>query len=118
MIEGRERVQMRPNLAIVYHVDGFGSRAGKGAYVREFALGWDEETNGEIAADDTLVLHLESERETLRLSDLGWNAGDLADSPARPVIAMPVFLRQRLEAIALFGPHKNGADIDPDDSNV
>lgn len=29
MIERRDEVQMRPNLAIVFHVDGFGSRAGK-----------------------------------------------------------------------------------------
>lgn len=29
MIERRDQVQMRPNLAIVFHVDGFGSRAGK-----------------------------------------------------------------------------------------
>lgn len=29
MIEGRDGVRMRPNLAIVFHVDGFGSRAGK-----------------------------------------------------------------------------------------
>jgi hypothetical protein len=29
MIERREDVRMRPNLAIVFHVDGFGSRAGK-----------------------------------------------------------------------------------------
>lgn len=29
MIERRDAVRMRPNLAIVFHVDGFGSRAGK-----------------------------------------------------------------------------------------
>ncbi len=29
MIQGRERVRIRPDLAIVFHVDGFGSRAGK-----------------------------------------------------------------------------------------
>jgi hypothetical protein len=29
MIQRRDKVQMRPNLAIVFHVDGFGSRAGK-----------------------------------------------------------------------------------------
>ncbi len=90
-------------------------RAGSRAYARVFAWGWSEGTDDEITADDTLVLHLEAEREALRLSDLGWHAGNLLKGPACPVLAMPVFLRQRLEAVVLFGPHKNGAGFDPDE---
>jgi hypothetical protein len=32
------------------------------------------------------------------------------------VLAVPVFVRSRLEAVALYGPHANGEDIDPDEA--
>lgn len=90
-------------------------RADDGAFGRKFALGWQDETSAAIAADDVLALHLESGREPLRLRDIAWNAPGLPPGAARPVIAFPVFLRNRLEAFVLFGPHANGADIDPDE---
>ncbi len=31
------------------------------------------------------------------------------------VLAVPVFVRSRLEAVAVYGPHANGEDIDPDE---
>jgi hypothetical protein len=31
------------------------------------------------------------------------------------VLAVPVFVRSRLEAVALYGPHGNGEDIDPEE---
>ena len=89
-----------------------------GAFVREYALGWNENTSTQINGDDTLVLHLESEREAMRPGDLAWHGANLPAGPARPVIALPVFLRQRLEAVVLFGPHRNGADIDPDEQRT
>ncbi len=88
-----------------------------GAFGREFALGWHDDTSDAIAADNVLVLHLESGREPLRLGDIAWNAPGLPPGAARPVIAFPVFLRHRLEAFVLLGPHKNGADIDPDEES-
>ena len=70
-------------------------RTGHGSYVRDCSEGWNENTVAEIAADDVLVLHLEAERETLRLSDLAWSGDALPEGPARPVLAVPVFLRQK-----------------------
>ncbi|HEY6326368.1 MAG TPA: hypothetical protein VIW73_07660 [Candidatus Cybelea sp.] len=32
------------------------------------------------------------------------------------VLAVPVFVRSRLEAVALYGPHLSGEDIDPDEA--
>ncbi len=37
------------------------------------------------------------------------NNGDAA-------LAVPIFVRSRLEAVALYGPHANGEDIDPDEA--
>ncbi|MBV8282291.1 MAG: hypothetical protein JO347_09550, partial [Candidatus Eremiobacteraeota bacterium] len=31
------------------------------------------------------------------------------------VLAVPIFVRSRLEAVAVYGPHANGEDIDPDE---
>ncbi len=59
--------------------------------------------NGE-PLDSTVSLRLMGTRHAVRL-----NNGDA-------VLAVPVFLRSRLEAIALYGPHANGEDIDPDEA--
>jgi hypothetical protein len=32
------------------------------------------------------------------------------------VLAIPIFLRARLEAVAVYGAHANGEDIDPDEA--
>ncbi|MBV8345562.1 MAG: hypothetical protein JO190_11335 [Candidatus Eremiobacteraeota bacterium] len=53
--------------------------------------------------DSTVSLRLLGTRHAVRLSD-----GDA-------VLAVPVFVRARLEAVALYGPHANGEDIDPDE---
>jgi hypothetical protein len=32
-----------------------------------------------------------------------------------PIVALPVFIRHELRAIALYGPHQTGEAIDPDE---
>jgi hypothetical protein len=32
-------------------------------------------------------------------------------------LAVPVLVRARLYAVALYGPHRNGEDIDPDEAS-
>jgi hypothetical protein len=34
---------------------------------------------------------------------------------AHAVLAMPLVLRDQIVAIAMYGPHRTGADIDPDE---
>jgi hypothetical protein len=88
-----------------------------GAFRREYALNWPEATVAGISADDLLVLHLMADREPRRLNEIAWDSEDLPRGNASPVIAFPVFVRQRLEAFVLFGSHRNGADIDPDEQH-
>jgi hypothetical protein len=59
--------------------------------------------NGSKALDGTIALQLQGNRRSLRLHD-----GD-------GVLAVPVFVRLRLEAVAVYGAHVNGEDIDPDE---
>ena len=65
--------------------------------------------SGEFLDDDrplnrSIPLQLLGRRRALRLHD-----GDA-------VLAVPVFVRSRLEAIAVYGAHANGEDIDPDEA--
>lgn len=53
--------------------------------------------------DGCIPLQLHGHRRSLRLHD-----GDA-------VLAVPVFARSRLEAVAVYGAHVNGEDIDPDE---
>jgi len=85
-----------------------------GMFRCEFALDW-VESSALIAADDLLVMHLAADREPVRLNEIGWHRDDVPQGTASPIIAFPVFVRQRLEAFVLFGSHRNGADIDPDE---
>lgn len=56
------------------------------------------------ALDRCIPLQLQGLRRSLRLHD-----GDA-------VLAVPVFVRSHLEAVALYGAHVNGEDIDPDEA--
>lgn len=53
--------------------------------------------------DPSLPLQLDGARHALRLHD------------SDAVLAVPVFVRSRLEAVAVYGPHVSGEDIDPDE---
>jgi len=88
-----------------------------GAFRREYALDWPEAAMAGIGADDVLVLHLAADREPLRLKEIAWHREGLPHGTVSPIIVFPVFVRQRLEAFVLFGSHRNGADIDPDEEH-
>ncbi|HYL28011.1 MAG TPA: hypothetical protein VEW74_09270 [Candidatus Nitrosotalea sp.] len=88
-----------------------------GRYVRETAVGWENIKPSELTSDDPLVLHLLAEEDPVRLAEIAWpseSGGHIGDA----VLAMPVLLRDELVAIVLYGPHRNGADIDPDEIRV
>ncbi len=51
-----------------------------------------------------IQLELQGRRHSLRLHD-----GD-------PALAVPIFVRARLDAIVVYGAHTNGEDIDPDEA--
>lgn len=84
-----------------------------GEFQRQYAVNWPADLA--VGADDLLVLHLRAGREPIRLREIGWRPNSLPEWNGKPVIAFPVFVRERLEAFALFGSHVNGADIDPDE---
>ncbi|HZV77803.1 MAG TPA: hypothetical protein VFF63_08615 [Candidatus Babeliales bacterium] len=89
-----------------------------GRFIREMAVGWERVETRELTQEDPLVLHLLAEQTPVRLADVVWPS---EESPMRlgdSVLAMPVLLRDQLAAIVLYGPHRNGTDIDPDEARA
>lgn len=83
-------------------------------FVRELAIGWNDGDVRELTCEDPLVLHLLAEGEPVRLADVAWSTDQLP-SIGHAVLATPVMLRDELVTIVLYGPHRTGADIDPDE---
>ena len=88
-----------------------------GGFVRRVDVGWDNHDIRELGADNPLVLHLLAEGASVRISDVTWSSGH-APHVAHAVLAMPLLLRDQIVGIALYGPHRTGADIDPDEQKA
>ncbi|MGC1380341.1 MAG: hypothetical protein WA814_04885 [Candidatus Baltobacteraceae bacterium] len=86
-----------------------------GRFVREFAVGWDGVDTRELTSENPLVLHLLAEGVPVRLADVVWESDESPLHVADAVLAAPVLLRDELVAVVLYGPHRAGADIDPDE---
>lgn len=87
-----------------------------GGYAREAALGWAPRSAWHLLPDDAIVQHLERfGRKALHGADLPWDGLPIPTDTARPIFGVPVRWRHEITAIALFGSHTNGSDIDPDE---
>lgn len=95
--------------AALFHRDGDHPR-----FLRDMSVGWNDADVIELTGEDPLVLHLLAEGEPVRLADVAWSTGGMP-SVGHAVLATPVMLRDELVTIVLYGPHRNGADIDPDE---
>ncbi len=84
-------------------------------YGRVLACGWPENSVSSIDHEDKLVLTLESEWEPLRIAEIGWQHTGVPTGNVAPVLAVPLIARQALCAFVLYGPHSNGADVDPEE---
>ncbi len=84
-------------------------------YIRRSATGWGAGTATLLDADDRLVLVLASEMAPVRTFDLHWQRPDLPSDAATPVLAVPVIIHNALVAVALYGAHVSGEDLDPNE---
>ncbi|MGC1380858.1 MAG: hypothetical protein WA814_07515 [Candidatus Baltobacteraceae bacterium] len=79
-------------------------RDGDGAYLRDG-----------VRLDNAVSLRLQGSRRPVRLQELD-AAGHSEFDPRGPALAVPVFANLALQAIAIYGAHVNGEDIDPDEA--
>jgi hypothetical protein len=84
-------------------------------YRRERAEGWSTGDAAELELDDHLVVRMRAELHALHLEDLRWPRADLPTGNGHPLYAVPVAVGNRLEAIAIYGAHSGGEDLDPDE---
>lgn len=88
---------------------------GGGRFEHAAAIDWPANAPRRIEKDDLLILHLQAERGAIRLSELHRAGNGISHGAAGPVLALPVIVRHELDAIVLYGAHRGGEDIDPDE---
>lgn len=87
-------------------------------YVRQRAVGWDDGCAADLHRDDNLVIRMRSELEPLRIGTMRWPRTDVPGGDAAPALAIPISFGHDLEAIAIYGAHRGGEDLDPDEQRI
>jgi hypothetical protein len=93
----------------------FAEDPGDGSFVRRRAVGWDDDSAARLDGDDHLVVRMRAELQSSDLSDLRWPRNDVPAGACQPIYAIPIVVGRYLHAIALYGAHSSGEDVDPDE---
>ena len=93
-------------------------RAPDGTFARTHALGWDGDVLAALDTEDALVRTLQFERKALDPSEVWERRGDLPAGWAAPTLAAPIFSRESLEGVVLYGAHRDGTAIDPGEADL
>lgn len=92
-------------------------RKNDGAYSLVTSLGWDRRS--EFKREHDLVRFLATERARLSLGDFRQAVKDeFVESGNAPAIAIPLFEGDDLRGFALYGLHRDGTNLDPDEQEV
>ena len=95
--------------AVFYRDDG------RDAYVRGHSKGWTDRDLDQFPGDAPVVRYIVTEQGVLRAKDAGWDVRGLPSGTAAPVLYVPIFSRQEVLAIAIYGAHVNSTTLDPDE---
>jgi hypothetical protein len=90
-------------------------RGANDAFERQASTGWDDADASSLDVDDPVVLQLVGDSSPLRLHEGRWRRADLPSGSRCPILAIPIVVRHTLAAIALYGAHGSGEDLDPDE---
>lgn len=93
-------------------------REGAGRFVRARAIGWGSDGADALSTDDVLVLQLAAEQQPLVLAHVDYDHRVMPHGQARPSLAVPIAVRNELRAVVMYGPHRRGDDLDPDEVSV
>jgi hypothetical protein len=80
--------------------------------------GWNESLPTRIAGDDLLVIQLTADHQPISLYRADYNREWMPGGPEHPALAMPISARNELRGFVLYGPHRRGDDLDPDEVGV
>ncbi|HEV3091031.1 MAG TPA: hypothetical protein VGX91_06240 [Candidatus Cybelea sp.] len=84
-------------------------------YRRAHALGWHEGEATSLERDDPLVLQLRADLEAIDPGGMRWPRTDLPRGERQILYAIPIAVGHDVSAIALYGGHTTGEDLDPDE---
>lgn len=87
-------------------------------FLRRKAIGWEKAPCRDLGPDDLLVLQLEARRAPVLIADVSWPRHGLPEGNAAPKAAVPIVLRRQLIGIGLFGAHRSGNALDPDEIDL
>jgi len=74
--------------------------------------GWDNSTAKRLDADAAFLAPVLSHRRLADLQEHAEESFDLPKGTRRPIVGVPATIRGRVLAVALYGPHHSGADLD------
>jgi len=95
------------------------ARVPDGGFIRQSALGWNPGTAWHLLATDPVVASIAVRRlRPFRIDDLAWDGAAVPTGAGRPALAVPLLARRRVVALALYGAHTSGAEIDPDETRL
>ncbi len=86
-----------------------------GPFVRTTAVGWGEGDRTALDDTDRLVLTLRTDNKVVDLAEFNWRAGNVPAAEHEPAIAVPIYVRAELTAIAFYGAHLDGGRLEPDE---
>jgi hypothetical protein len=86
-----------------------------GGFVRQTAVGWTAGTAWHLFKDDPIVREATQRNKPFSLQGFGWNEMAIPRGAAEPALAVPLTSRHKLVALAVYGAHLSGAEIDPDE---
>jgi hypothetical protein len=82
-------------------------------FVRTYGSGWTGEHPSEIAEDAAAVRFLRASRGAMAASDIAWEDPRLPSGAAAPALFVPIFRRDRLYGIIVYGAHADTTALDP-----
>jgi hypothetical protein len=89
-----------------------------GTFVRRHAVGWGAADAASLERDDHLVVQLAASLAPQTVAEAQWPRSDVPSGLAQPLYAVPVCVRHRVVAIALYGGHASGEALDPDEMRL
>jgi hypothetical protein len=93
----------------------FSARDDGGFALAPSSRGWPPEAATAFDANDPLVLHVREFPGPLRLHDVLRSTADLPTGPAFPAIVVPLRLDRTVDAFVMYGGHRSGTDLSPDE---
>jgi hypothetical protein len=91
----------------------FSLDATRTAFVRTHAIGWSDAHVREFPDDAPPVRFIRDERGALRASLVAWDDPRLPRGAAAPALFVPIFRREGLHGIVIYGAHTDTTTLDP-----